>query len=115
MKRAHEQSLVVNHLETSRDSFIFSVQGLSGEYLIEIHEDVNVWPPRCDCDDNYWRPDILCKHIILVLALMGVDERKLADCCWEPQQDELYKYLACAADCVGCTMSQHRRSSKHKS
>ena len=40
MKRAHEQSLVVNHLETSDDSFIFSVQGLSGEYMTERHEDV---------------------------------------------------------------------------
>ena len=68
MKRAHEQSLVVNHLGTSDDSFIFSVQGLSGEYIIEIHEDVNVWPPRCDCDDNYWRPDLLCKHYLSARA-----------------------------------------------
>ena len=112
MDRAIKQDIVVQHLDITDDSFIFQVQGVSGDYLIEIEEDVNLWPPRCDCEDNYWRPDILCKHIVLCLVLMGVDAGLLEDSDWEPQQEELYELLCNAPSCVGCTIATNHGVNK---
>ena len=86
---------------------MFNVQGVSRDYVIEIHEDSDLWPPRCDCEGNYYRPDLLCKHIVLVLALLGVEDHNLEDCAWEPEQEELYELLGNAPSCVGCTMSEN--------
>ena len=106
LDRAKEQDIFVARIESTDDSFVFSVQGVSGEYLVEVNQNVELWPPRCDCDDNCWRPDILCKHILLCLALMNVDEQNLQDCFWEPaSQQELYEYLYNAPDCVGCGLA----------
>ena len=112
IKRAQEQGLTVTHVDCTEDSFMFNVQGVSSDYVIEIYEDVDFWPPRCDCEDNIWRPDIRCKHILLCLALMGVEERDLEDCNWVPQQEELYAILANAPDCVGCTLSKNHGTKK---
>ena len=113
LKRANEHDIIVRHLDITDDSFIFQVQGVSGDYLIEIEEDVNLWPPRCDCEDSYWRPDMFCKHIILCLLLMGVDENNLQDCCWQPQQDELFDILSNAPDCLGCTLAKNHDIKTH--
>ena len=59
MQRAVEQDIVVTHLHIADDSFIFHVQGVSGDYMIEIYEDVGMWPPTCDCQGHYRRGDIL--------------------------------------------------------
>ena len=63
MRRAIEQDIVVTRLDIADDSFIFHVQGVSGEYMIEIYEDVTLWPPTCDCQDYYWRGNALCSNI----------------------------------------------------
>ena len=73
MRRAIEQDIVVTRLDIAVDSFIFHVQGVSGEYMIEIYENATLWPPACDCQNYYWRGDIICKHMLLCLVLMGVD------------------------------------------
>lgn len=120
LDRARQQDISVTQVDctasgqalgTDDSTFVFSVQGVSGDYLVEVDENVDMWPPWCDCEDNCWRPDILCKHILLVLALIGVDERNLRDCSWEPAtQQELYEYLSNAPDCVGCTISRQDSS-----
>ena len=107
LERANEHDLSVTSVYCAEDSFFFSVQGLTDEYLVEFNEDVSLWPPTCNCEDNYWRPDLLCKHIVLCLALMGVHARNLEDPCWEPQQDELYEILSKAPDCWGCTLADN--------
>ena len=112
MKRALEQGIQVQRVDMTDDSFIFHVQGVSGEYMIEFYEDVTLWPPTCDCQDYYWRGDILCKHIILCLVLMGVDAGLLEDSDWEPQQEELYELLGNAPSCVGCTIAPNRATCK---
>ena len=112
MKRAQEQYISVAHVDCTDDSFIFHVQGVSGEYMIEIYEDVTLWPPTCDCQDYYWRGDILCKHMILCLVLMGVDAGLLEDSDWEPQQEELYELLGNAPSCVGCTIAPNHAVNK---
>ena len=93
-------------------AFVFHVQGMSDEYLVEIGDDVEYWPPQCNCEDQYWRPSILCKHIILCLATMGVDEEALGNCDWEPSQDELYEMLANAPSCIGCSLSRARETNE---
>ena len=112
MQRAVEQDIVVTRLDIADASFIFHVQGVSGEYMIEFYEDVTLWPPTCDCQDYYWRGDVLCKHIILCLVLMGVDAGLLEDSDWEPQQEELYELLGNAPSCVGCTIATNRAVNK---
>ena len=112
MKRAQEQDISVTHVDMTHHSFIYHVQGVSGEYMIEIYEDVTLWPPTCDCQDYYWRGDILCKHIILCLVLMGVDAGLLEDSDWEPQQEELYELLCNAPSCVGCTIATNHGVNK---
>ena len=98
--RSKEQDIFVTHVECAEDSLIFCVQGLSDEYLVEIDHDADMWPPRCTCEDNYWRPDLLCKHTLACLKLMGMDESFLSDCVWVPEQQELHKVLVDFV-CVG--------------
>ena len=100
LDRAKEQDIFVTHVECAEDSLIFCVQGLSDEYLVEVDHDADMWPPRCTCEDNYWRPDLLCKHTLACLKLMGMDETCLGDCCWLPEQHELHKVLVDFV-CVG--------------
>ena len=98
--RAREQDIFVTHVECAEDSLIFCVQGLSDEYLVEVDHHADMWPPRCTCEDNYWRPDLFCKHTLVCLKLMGMDESFLSDCCWCPEQHELHKALVDLV-CVG--------------
>ena len=108
LKRAVEQNIYVTHVECAEDdSFVFIVQGVNDVYAVHISQDVDLWPPLCDCEDNCWRPDILCKHILTCLAVMGVEAQFLEDCCWEPSQQELIECLFRAPDCVGCSISKH--------
>ena len=100
LDRATQQDIFVTHVECSDNSVIFCVQGLSDEYLVEVDQDADMWPPCCTCEDNYWRPGVLCKHTLLCLKLMGFSETDLEDYCWEgPRQDELYECL-----CVGASL-----------
>ena len=101
MLRAKKEPIFVSAVEVLDDAFLFVVQGISDEYMIEISESTALWPPTCSCQDNYWRPDVFCKHIVLCLKLLGVADKELEDCDWEPGQAELYQYLANAVDCVG--------------
>ena len=94
------KDIFVTHVECAEDSLIFCVQGLSDEYLVEINHVADMWPPRCTCEDNYWRPDLLCKHTLACLKLMGMDEHSLSHYCWCPEQHELHEYLADFV-CVG--------------
>ena len=111
-KRASEHDLSVTSVHCAEDSFCFSVQGVTDEYIVEFNEDVSLWPPRCNCEDNYWRPDLLCKHIVLCLVLMGFDAGLLEDSDWEPQQEELYELLGNAPSCVGCTIAPNHAVNK---
>ncbi len=108
--RAKKQDIYIYHVHSQEDSFIFVAQGLSDLYTVDVCQDIEMWPPRCDCEDNYWRPDLLCKYIILCLRLMGVEEELLEDCCWEPEQRELYESLCNAPECVGgCLLPDRSR------
>ena len=102
LERAKEQDIYVTRIDCTNDSFVFMVPGVSDEYSVEVNQHVEMWPPRCNCEDSCWRPSTLCKHTLLCLALMGVSGQCLEDCCWEPTQHELYEYLSNAPDCVGC-------------
>ena len=112
LARAADQDMVVTHLDCTEDAFVFTVQGMTGNYLIEIAESVHLWPPTCGCDDYFWRPGILCKHILLCFAMMGVDEEALGSCDWEPRQDELYEILSNAPNCRDCTWVRKHDSNK---
>ena len=93
LDRVKKQDMFVTHVDCAEDTLIFCVHGLTDEYLVEVDHHADMWPPRCSCDDNYWRPDLLCKHTLACLKLMGMDERFLGDRCWVPEQHELNKVL----------------------
>ena len=112
LKRAVVQGIRVQRVDCSEDSFFFLVDGVSDNYIVEISQHVELWPPRCTCDDNHWRPDVLCKHIIACLALMGVPYDLLQDSSWEPEQNDLHEYLFHAPDCVGCALAPNRATCK---
>jgi len=115
LERAKEQDIFVTSVDCTNDSLIFTVQGVCDQYLVEVHQNVGMWPPRCNCEDAHWRADVLCKHSLLCLALMGVDGQCLEDCCWEgPTQYELYEYLSNAPDCVGCALAADRIESQRR-
>ncbi len=100
--RSKEQPISCDRVDTTDDGcFIFSVVGSTGEsYIVEIYEDVNLWPPSCTCEDNTYRP-FLCKHQCYCLRLMGLDEFALEDVFYEPDQVEMYELLSNAPDVVG--------------
>ena len=100
LDRAKKQDIFVIQVECPEDYLIFCVQGQTDEYFVEIDHHADMWPPRCSCEDNYWRPDLLCKHTLACLKLMGMDETCLGDCCWLPEQHELHKVLVDFV-CVG--------------
>ena len=109
IQRAKEQDISVSSVERLGESFIFAVQGLSDEYIVDISQQISLWPPTCTCEDHYWRPGVLCKHILLCLKLMGVDEDYLMDITWEPDQEDLYEFLFHAPECVEkCLHIDHR-------
>ena len=102
--RAKDQPITCEGLECRQDgTFIFSMRGSTGElYTVEVNENIDLWPPSCSCNDQFWRPDRLCKHIVYCLLHMGVDEACLEEWCWEPRtQEELYEILMNAPDVVG--------------
>ena len=107
-----EQSIRVQRVDCSEDSFLFVVQGVCDDYIVEIDQDVDLWPPRCSCEDNHWRPEVLCKHIIACLAMMGVPYHLLQDSSWEPEQYELHEYLFRALECVKCAIAPNHATSK---
>ena len=100
--RAKEQPIACEELECRQDgSFIFTMRGSVGDhYTVEINEHIDLWPPTCDCQDQDFRPDLLCKHIVYCLLLMGVDEAFLKEWYWEPSQAEVYDILMNAPDVV---------------
>ena len=100
LDRAKKQDIFVTQVECAEGSLIFFVQGLSDESLVEVDNHADMWPPRCSCEDNYWRPDLLCKHTLACLTLMGMNESCLSDCCWVPEQQELHRVLVDFV-CVG--------------
>ncbi len=104
LSRAKEQAITCEGLECSQSGcFIFFMRGSTGErYTVEVEEDIDLWPPTCTCEDHIWRPDLLCKHIIYCMRLMGVDEACPEEWCWEPStQEEVYGILMNAPDVVG--------------
>ena len=105
LDRSKQDGLQCDSVVLSDKSALFDVDGVTDGYLVDISYDVTLWPPSCTCEDNAWRgPELLCKHIVFVLSLLGVDEEFLSDCLWEPSQLELCEYLSVAPDCVGHTV-----------
>ncbi len=100
LERAKEQDLRCFRLRFVDDAARFSVMGLSDIYEVEISQDAELWPPTCTCADNAWRPELLCKHIALVLHRMGASDEQLSDCCWEPSQSDIYELLFSAPEAV---------------
>ena len=104
LTRAKTEPIYVRRVDCAQDGFIFSVRGVSGNYDVQIAQDVRKWPPTCTCEDSFWRAeaDVLCKHILLVVRLCGVAEEYLdGSRYWWPEQQELYELLSKAPDCVG--------------
>ena len=64
LSRAKEQDIYVKSLDCVDGALIFTVHGVSDVYIMQIEENIEIgWPPQCDCEDYYWRPGVLCKHI----------------------------------------------------
>ena len=104
LQRAREHELYVMGLDFTEGSFLFSVQGMTDDYGVEINESIQHWPPTCTCEDYTWRL-CSCKHILLILDKLNVPEEFLSDCSWEPTQQQLYEILSEAPgiDCVQFT------------
>ena len=102
LQRSKVQPILCDRVECTEDGcFIFGIIGSTGEwYTVEIHEDIELWPPSCSCDDNVFRP-FLCKHLCYCLRLMGFDEDALTDVFYEPSQREMYELLSNAPSVVG--------------
>ncbi len=69
VERAQHQPIACLGLEVTEDGvFIFSIQGCTGEYTVEINENIEMWPPSCNCEDSFWRGELslMCKHIMYV-------------------------------------------------
>ena len=96
LARAKEQGLQCANVAFTDDSAVFWIVGLTGQYEVEINQDVDIWPPTCNCEDHSWRPDVLCKHILFVLRELGAVDQDLADCCWEPRQADIFELLSFA-------------------
>ena len=101
LQRATHEPIACEHIETTEEGcFLFTVRSGTGpqRYIVEIWEDVEEWPPRCTCEDAYWRSDVLCKHQIYCLRMMGVPDSHLTELFWEPSQEEMYDLLMWAPD-----------------
>ncbi len=112
LERAKEQDLHCVRVEFSEEAAIFWIVGLTDQYEVEIDQNADLWPPTCTCEDHAWRPDLLCKHILLCFKLMGVEDDLLSDSYWEPEQHEIYDFLCNAPDCVGGSISEHDGKNK---
>ena len=104
LRRATREPIECAHIENTEDGcFLFTVRSSTGQqhYIVEIHEDIEEWPPRCTCEDAYWRPEVLCKHQVYCLTMMGAPEDRLSELFWEPSQKEMYDLLMCAPEVLG--------------
>ena len=111
LERAKEHDLHCLRVEFTDDSAIFSIEGLTDVYIVEINQYAHMWEvgvsPTCTCEDHLWR-NCICKHIAFALHLMGATDDFLLDCLWRaPDQNELYEWLCNAPSCVGCTVTVH--------
>ena len=70
------------------------------QYEVLIDQDARLWPPTCSCNDQAYRPELLCKHVTLALHRMGIGDEQLLDCCWEPKQLDIYEMMFKAPDVV---------------
>jgi hypothetical protein len=61
-------------VHNTESGYIFVVHGKTDVYFVELD---SAWPPTCNCEDNYWRPEVQCKHIMRVLIGLGVPESRL--------------------------------------
>ena len=103
-QRSKDHDIHCTRLHYTDDSAVFTVVGTQGDvYRVELAEDLDLWPPTCQCEDYMWRgPDFLCKHILFCLRLMGVEEDALRELFWEPlDQETLLDFLCNAPDVVG--------------
>ena len=101
LRRATREPIKCAHIESTEDGcFLFTVRSSTGQqhYIVEIHEDIEEWPPRCTCEDAYWRPEVLCKHQVYCLKMMGAPEDRLSELFWEPSQEQMYDILMCAPE-----------------
>ena len=73
----------------SENGFIFVVQGQTDIYFVEL--DLAEWNPSCTCEDHYWRPEILCKHMMHVLIELGITEARLTELDFKPSRLEMYQ------------------------
>ena len=103
-QRSKEHDIHCTRLSYTDTSAVFTVIGAQGDvYAVEVAEDLDLWPPTCECEDYVWRgPDFLCKHILYCLRLMGVEENALQELSWEPwDQETLLDFLCNALDVIG--------------
>jgi hypothetical protein len=70
---------------------MFVVHGRTGIYFVEVD---SFWPPTCNCEDNYWRPEVLCKHIMSVLIGLGVPESRLNNLDFKLDNKEIQRLFA---------------------
>ena len=112
LERAKEQDLHCVRVEFSDEAALFWIVGLTDQYEVEIDQNADLWPPSCTCEHHAWLPDILCKHILLCLKLMRVEEDLLSDSLWTPEQTEIYDFLVNAPGCVGARTARHDGTNK---
>ena len=111
LERSREHDLHCVKVEFTDDSAIFSIDGLTDRYIVEINQNARQWDvgisPTCTCEDHLWR-NCVCKHIAFALRLMGATDEFLLYCVWSgPDQHELFEWLCNAPSCVGCTLHSH--------
>ena len=73
VQRSMTQDIYCEQAIPTEEGWVFSVIGTTDTYLVEFE----LWPPVCNCEDNTWRPEVLCKHIMYLLSRMGVEESRL--------------------------------------
>ena len=112
LDRAKRHGLHCARVEFSDDSAMLLIDGVTGQYTVEVNQHADLWPPTCTCEDHTWRPDLFCKHFAFALKLMGIDDELLLDCTWEPDQQDIYKHMSNAPDCVGCSLAADRTETK---
>ena len=92
IQRSKDISLMKREDVVSTESgYTFIVHGKTDVYFVELD---SAWPPTCNCEDNYWRPEVQCKHIMSVLIGLGVPEARLRNLDFKLSNEEIQRLFA---------------------
>ena len=111
IQRSSDHEIVCTSMEcTDEGCFVFDIVGSTGEYLVEIYENVELWELcSCSCEDNAHRP-YLCKHLCFVFRALGADDAMIETLFRAaPSQELLYVFLSNASNVVNRSRAVRQR------